>query len=42
MKPEEKVFVFRPKTTKGFDVMERDRKKLLTMYNDGYKQTIND
>ena len=37
---EEKVFVFRPKTTKGFDMMERDRKKLLTMYNDGYKQTI--
>ncbi len=36
----EKVFVFRPKTTKGFDMMERDRKKLLTMYNDGYKQTI--
>lgn len=35
-----KVIVFRPKTTKGFKMMERDRKKLITMYNDGYKQTI--
>ena len=38
---EGRVFVFRPKTTDGIKMMEKDRRKLMYLYNDGFNQTLN-
>ena len=38
---EGRVFVFRPQKTVGIKMMEKDRRKLMYLYNDGFDQTVN-
>lgn len=38
---EGKAYVMRPVSTKGFKRTEKDKTKILSLYNDGYNQTYN-
>lgn len=40
LEAEKKVIVLRPDNTKGFSRLERDRSKIIKLYNDGFQKGI--